>query len=35
MCKHMVAVQLAQAMAAAQEVAVSDEEFAELLGSNG
>ncbi len=34
MCKHMLAMQLAQAMAAAQEVAVSDEEFAELLGSN-
>ncbi len=32
MCKHM---QLAQAMAAAQEVVVSDEEFADLLGSNG
>ncbi len=34
-CKHMLAVQLAREMAAAQEVVVSDEEYADLLGSNG
>ncbi len=37
MCKHMLAVhaQLVQAMTAAQEDAVSDEEIGEVLGSNG
>ncbi len=34
-CKHMLAMQLAQAMADAQGAVISDEEFAELLGSNG
>ncbi len=34
MCKHMLAVQLARAMAAAREVTVSDEEFTELLGTD-
>ncbi len=35
MCKHMLAVQLARAMAAAREVTVSDEEFTDLLGTDG
>ncbi len=34
-CKHMLAIQMARAMAEAQEAVISDEEFAELLGSNG
>jgi len=34
MCKHMLAVQLARAMDAYQEVSVSDKEFADLLSSD-
>ena len=34
MCKHMLAVQLARAMGTAHEVIVTNEEFAQLLGSD-